>query len=430
LSLNAVFVSCWPFEGNVAFGERPTESRMLSHPQRSCPAASSSGQTRHGSSISLLKFIDPASNIIVPEARYALNQCVQALTGSLILLLLVSVQATLAASSLWTEKPVSTQAPVALATLNRSLQEIASELLPAVVSLKVQTRTDDAALPDRHPPLPETPNHLATGSGFIIRSDGLILTNDHVVEDGIHIDVHLYDGRTVEASILGRDAIGDLALLKVEVDRPLPVVPLGSSSRLQVGEFVAAFGSPFGFEHTMTFGVVSALKRRFMRSGVVGGYIQTDASINTGNSGGPLVNMRGEVVGINTATVGRGELGFAIPSDAIKTVLPQLYSGGNVRRGYLGVQIRPLDLPKASELGMMPQSGVYVHDVLSDNPAQQAGILAGDVITQFDGARIATPLDLQSAVAGTPVGKTVQGQVRRKQAIRTVKLTVGEMPRQ
>jgi serine protease Do len=403
---------------------------MLSHPQRSCPASSSADQPRHGSSIGLLKFTDPASNIIVPEARYTFNQCVQALTGSLILLLLVCVQATLAASSLWTEKPVSAQAPVVLATLNRSLQEIASELLPAVVSLKVQTRTDDAALPDRHPPLPDTPNHLATGSGFIIRSDGLILTNDHVVEDGIHIDVHLYDGRTVEASILGRDAIGDLALLKVEVDRPLPVVPLGSSSRLQVGEFVAAFGSPFGFEHTMTFGVVSALKRRFMRSGVVGGYIQTDASINTGNSGGPLVNMRGEVVGINTATVGRGELGFAIPSDAIKTVLPQLYSGGNVRRGYLGVQIRPLDLPKASELGMMPQSGVYVHDVLSDNPAQQAGILAGDVITQFDGARIATPLDLQSAVAGTPVGKTVQVQVRRKQAIRTVNLTVGEMPRQ
>jgi S1-C subfamily serine protease len=229
---------------------------------------------------------------------------------------------------------------------------------------------------------------------------------------------------------LGRDAVGDLALLKVQVDHPLPVVPLGRSSRLQVGEFVVAFGSPFGFENTMTFGVVSALKRRFMRSGVVGGYIQTDASINTGNSGGPLVNMRGEVVGINTATVGRGELGFAIPSDAIKAVLPQLYSGGHVRRGYLGVQIRPLDLPKARELGMVPQSGVYVHDVLTDKPAQQAGILAGDVITQFDGAPIATPLDLQSVVAVTPVGKTVQVQVRRQQATRIVNLTVGEMPHQ
>ena len=392
---------------------------MLSHLKPPCPASSSFGQPRHGR----------ISGIIFPEKRYQVK-FVQALTGSLVLLLLVSVQATLAASSLWTEKPASAQTPVALATLNRSLQEIASELLPAVVSLKVQTRTDEAALPEPHPPLPGPPNHLATGSGFIIRSDGLILTNDHVVEDGIRIDVHLYDGNTVEASVLGRDAIGDLALLKVEVDHPLPVVPLGRSSRLQVGEFVVAFGSPFGFENTMTFGVVSALKRRFMRSGVVGGYIQTDASINTGNSGGPLVNMRGEVVGINTATVGRGELGFAIPSDAIKAVLPQLYSGGHVRRGYLGVQIRPLDLPKARELGMMPQSGVYVHDVLIDKPAQQAGILAGDVIIQFDGARIATPLDLQSAVAGTPVGKTVQVQVRRQRATRTVNLTLGEMPSQ
>ena len=351
------------------------------------------------------------------------------LTGCLVLLvLLLSVQTSLAASSLWAEKPTSTQAPPSLAALSRSLQDIAADLLPAVVSLKVHTRTDDNALPKNHPQIPDTPNQLATGSGFIIRADGLILTNYHVVEDGIRIDVHLYNGIVAEAKILGHDAIGDLALLKIAVNDALPVVPLGHSSKLQVGEFVAAFGSPFGFEHTMTFGVVSATKRRFMRSGIVGGYIQTDASINTGNSGGPLVNMRGEVVGLNTATVGRGELGFAIPTDAIKAVLPQLYNGGNVRRGWLGVQIRPLDLPKASEVGLPPRSGVYVHDVLNDHPAEQAGIIAGDIITQFDGARIATPLDLQSAVAGTPVGKTVRVKLRRKQSMRVVDLTVGEMP--
>ncbi len=322
--------------------------------------------------------------------------------------------------SLWTE--VTRAAPVSptLVQFNRELQQLAASVLPAVVSLKVHTKREASDLPDDHPNVPGAQSQTATGSGFIIRADGLVVTNDHVVEDGIRIEVQLYGGETLEAEVVGRDPVGDLALLKINTQKSLPVVPLGRSSALQVGEFVAAFGSPFGFEHTMTFGVVSAIKRRFMRSGIVGGYIQTDASINTGNSGGPLVNMHGAVVGLNTATVRRGELGFSIPIDAIKSVLPQLYQSGDVRRGWLGVQIRSLDSDNARAAGLGRNRGVYVLDVLNDQPAHRAGIIAGDVITQFNGAAIHTPLDLQSAVAGTPVGATVQIQLLRKKAQQTV----------
>jgi S1-C subfamily serine protease len=262
----------------------------------------------------------------------------------------------------------------------------------------------------------------------IIRADGLLVTNEHVVEGGTSIVVHLFDGETTTATVVGRDPVGDLALLQIATDRPLPVAPLGSSKALDVGELVVAIGSPFGFEHTITFGIVSAKQRRFLRSGIVGGYIQTDASINTGNSGGPLVNMRGEVIGINTATVGSGELGFAIPIDAVKSILPQLHITGKVKRGWLGVQIRPLDPEKLHVLGLTAPHGVYVHGVIDAQPAQAAGIMAGDVITRFDGAMIVTPTDLQSVVALTPVGKKVDVQLVRNKAPHTVQLTVGEMP--
>ncbi|WP_179137820.1 S1C family serine protease [Candidatus Entotheonella palauensis] len=344
------------------------------------------------------------------------------------LLILINGRWSTAQQSLWTESSRAAPASPTLVQFNQALQQLAASVLPAVVSLKVHANRETAALPDDHPNVPGSQPQTATGSGFIIRADGLVVTNDHVVEDGIRIDVQLYGGETMEAKVVGRDPVGDLALLKLRTNQRLPVVPLGRSSALQVGEFVAAFGSPFGFEHTMTFGVVSAIKRRFMRSGIVGGYIQTDASINTGNSGGPLVNMHGAVVGLNTATVGRGELGFAIPIDAIKSVLPQLHQSGDVRRGWLGVQIRPLDGNHAREAGLDPKGGVYVLDVLNDQPAHRAGIIAGDVITQFNGAVIQTPLDLQSAVASTPVGTTVRIQLVRKKAQQVLQLTVGEMP--
>ena len=283
-------------------------------------------------------------------------------------------------------------------------------------------------MPKNHPPVPEDTPPFAMGSGFIIRADGFILTNYHVIENSTRIDVHFHNGERATATVVGQDPIGDLALLHIATDQPLPVLPLGSSAQLQVGEFVVAAGSQFGFEHTITFGIISAKKRHFLRSGVFGGFLQTDAAINTGNSGGPLLNMRGEVVGLNTATVGRGELGFAIPIDAVKAVLPQLYSAQKVTRGWLGVQIRPLDRTQAKTLGLDPPHGVYVHDVLNDQPAQQAGILVGDIILSFDGQTVATPFELQSLVASTPVGKTVPVQLLRKHVQQSVDLTVGTMP--
>jgi S1-C subfamily serine protease len=345
------------------------------------------------------------------------------------LLLLMNSRWSTAQEPLWTPSSKAPRTSSLLLQFNRELQQLAASVLPAVVSLKVHAKREAGTTPPEHQPqIPESPFQIATGSGFIIRADGVVVTNNHVVEDVVRIEVQLYEGDILEAKVIGRDPVGDLALLKIQTNTPLPVVSLGRSSELQVGELVAAFGSPFGFEHTMTFGVVSAIKRRFMRSGLVGGYIQTDASINTGNSGGPLVNMHGAVVGLNTATVGRGELGFAIPIDAIKAVLPQLYQSGGVHRGWLGVQIRPLDGANANDTGLGRNHGVYVLDVLNDQPAHRAGILAGDVITQFNGTVINTPLDLQSAVAGTPVGATVQVQVMRKKARQMVQLTVGEMP--
>lgn len=348
--------------------------------------------------------------------------------GLIALYTLCATTVQLSAMPLWTEKSTTSPSPVALQRFNTALQSLASDLLPAVVSLQVHTFQEALSLPNGHPPQEEATPSIATGSGFIIRADGLALTNYHVVEDGTHIEVHLYNGDTTTATVIGRDPVGDLALLKLASDYPLPVAPLGNSSALSVGEFVVAIGSPFGFEHTITFGVVSGTKRRFMRSGLVGGYIQTDASINTGNSGGPLINMRGEVVGLNTATVGHGELGFAIPSNAIKAILPQLYTCRDIRRGWLGVQIRPLNTPRAQKLGALESTGVYVHNVIKQQPAERAGILVGDVIIQFDGLQISSPLDLQSAVAGTPIGKTVRVQLLRKRAMHMVNLTVGEMP--
>ena len=317
---------------------------------------------------------------------------------------------------MWTEPTTPRQAHPLLQGLNTALVALTQRLLPAVVSLRVYPKDGDSALPKNHPPLPDGTTPFGTGSGFIIRADGLIVTNYHVIENSKTIEVHLHDGDVVQAKVLGEDPSGDLALLQIPTDRPLPVAPLGSSASLQVGELVVAIGSPFGFEHTITFGIISAKQRHFLRSGIVGGFIQTDASINTGNSGGPLINMHGEVVGVNTAMVGRGELGFAIPVDAVKAVLPQLYTAQQVTRGWLGVQIRPLDQEKAKALGMLPPRGVYVHDVLNDQPAQRAGILAGDIILRFDGQKITTPFELQSLVATTPVGKKVQVELFRKQA--------------
>src|SRR5262245_3690584 len=345
---------------------------------------------------------------------------------ALLCYLLLLPQLTLAVP-LWSERPTTEETIPALQQLNASLVTLTQKLLPAVVSLKVHTKKE-AALPKNHPPIPDDELPSATGSGFIIRADGLVLTNNHVIEESTSIDVRLYDGETTTATVLGRDPLGDVALLQLATQRSLPVVPLGSSATTNVGELVVAIGSPFGFEHTITLGIVSGKKRQFLRAGLVGGYLQTDAPLTMGNSGGPLVNMRGEVVGMNTAIVGRGEVGLAVPIDAIKEIALQLHAAGRVTRGWLGVQIRPLDRAKAVALGLEAPQGVYVHEVMPTQPAHQAGIIAGDVIVSFDGKAVATPADLQGVVASTPIGKKVRVELLRARARRTVEVTLVAMP--
>ena len=344
------------------------------------------------------------------------------------LAILVSCAAGVEAQRLWTEQPPGHTALPDLQDLNDALMAMTDKVLPAVISLQVRGENRAASdLPPDHPTVPD-PSLPITGSGFIIKANGLAITNQHVVEDKEEVFVRLYDGTRTRARVLGRDALGDMALLQIESETPLPVVPLGNSDALRVGEMVVAIGSPIGFEHSVTFGIVSGKRRNFLRSSAVGGYLQTDAAITTGNSGGPLINMRGEVVGVNTATIRRGTMGFAIPVNAVKASLPQLHDYGRVRRAYLGVRIDPLDRDKIIRLGLVSPRGAYVHEVLIGQPAQLAGIAIGDIIVGFDGVEVNSPFDLQAAVASRPVGKMVRIELLRRQQHRTIELALGEMP--
>ena len=332
------------------------------------------------------------------------------------------------AQRLWTEQPPGHTALPALQDLNDALMAVTDRALPAVISLQVRGEPRPASdLPRDHPPVPD-PSLPITGSGFIIKANGLAITNQHVVENKEEVYVRLFDGTRTRARVLGRDTLGDMALLQIESETPLPALPLGDSDDLQVGEMVVAIGSPVGFEHSVTFGVISGKRRNFLRSSAVGGYLQTDAAITTGNSGGPLVNMRGEVVGVNTATIRRGTMGFAIPINAVKASLPQLHDYGRVRRAYLGVRIDPIDRDKIIRLGLESPRGAYVHEVLNGQPAQRAGIAIGDIIIGFDGDEVNSPFDLQAAVASRPVGKKVRIELLRQQQRQTVELALGEMP--
>ena len=267
------------------------------------------------------------------------------------------------------------------------------------------------------------------GSGFIIEPDGLILTNYHVVDNAEKITVRLLDGRELAGRVVGKDQKTDIALVKISA-RDLPVAPLGDSDRLEVGEWVMAIGNPFGLDNTVTSGIVSA-KDRQIGAGPYDHFIQTDASINPGNSGGPLVNLQGEVVGINTAIFsqsgGNIGIGFAIPINLVKDLLPQLKSGGNITRGWLGVSIQGISPDLAASLGLDQVKGALVSSVVHDSPADRAGIKAGDVIVGYTGKPINNANDLPFLVAGTPVGKTVSLEVLRGKKETTVDVTIAKM---
>jgi serine protease Do len=254
------------------------------------------------------------------------------------------------------------------------------------------------------------------GSGFVISKDGHILTNNHVVDDAASVQVKLSDGREFTAKVVGKDAKTDLALIKIDAPADLPVLPLGDSAALQVGEPVMAIGNPFGLEQTVTTGIVSATGR-LIGSGPYDDFIQTDASVNPGNSGGPLINARGEAVGINSAIFSRSGgsigIGFAVPINMAKFVVPQLAQHGRVVRGWLGVSIQPMTTELAKSFGVAQSDGALVANVLEDSPAAKAGVKAGDIIVDFDGHKIGRTTDLTRIVAATPIGKDVRVSVLR-----------------
>ena len=317
--------------------------------------------------------------------------------------------------------------------------DLAAKLSPAVVNIATEqknpnTSGDSSADSDADPfdrygqPFEhyglERPHSL--GSGFIINKAGYILTNDHVIEDAQRIRVTLKDGRQFVARVIGADGKSDVALLKIDSGHDLPVAPLGDSDNVRVGEWVMAIGNPFGFDHTVTAGIVSA-KGRFI-PGNFDDFIQTDASINPGNSGGPLIDLRGAVVGVNSAIYTRTGsnmgIGFAIPVNLVKEELPQLRASGKVVRGWLGVYIEQVPPALAVKDRLSDPHGAMVSEVIDKGPAATAGLRRGDIIVKFDHRPIMDSQELPLLVGAVPIGHTVTIEIVRDGAVRELPITV------
>jgi len=270
------------------------------------------------------------------------------------------------------------------------------------------------------------------GSGFIIDREGHILTNNHVVEKADKITVTLNDNSEVEATLIGTDPKSDVALIKIDVDHDLPVVELGDSAALEVGEWVIAIGNPFGLSQTVTVGVVSATGRSRVGINEYENFIQTDAAINPGNSGGPLLNIHGQVVGINSAlysrTGGYMGIGFAIPINMAKFINEQLMDNGKVTRGYLGVGIQDVDEALAESFGLEKAGGVLITDVQDDTPASKAGVKSQDVLVKLDGIDLQDTQDLRNRIAQTIPGTTVVIDIVRDGKPVELKVKIGEQP--
>jgi len=270
------------------------------------------------------------------------------------------------------------------------------------------------------------------GSGFVIDGkEGLIVTNNHVIADADEIVINFNDGSKLKVDkVVGRDSKTDLALLKVTPTKPLDDVKFGSSGGLKVGDWVLAIGNPFGLGGSVTLGIISA-KQRDINAGPYDDFLQTDAAINRGNSGGPLFNMAGEVIGVNTAIIsptgGSIGIGFAVPSDTAVSVIDQLKEHGRTRRGWLGVKIQSVTEDIAETLGLQPNTGALVAGVTPESPAAIAGFEAGDVILKFDGKEVSTMRGLPRLVAQTPVGRTVDVEVLRKGERKVIKVVIGRL---
>jgi serine protease Do len=328
----------------------------------------------------------------------------------------------------WSEEPADASA---IAERPNSFADLAERLSPAVVYIKTATRLTSHRAPDVFEEFfgrrRFRPRRDGTGTGFVISKDGYIATNNHVIEKADSIIAVFDDGQEREAHVVGRDPKTDLALLKVEADDSLPVATLGDSDEIRVGDWVMAIGNPFGLDHTVTVGILSARGRR-INAGPYDDFLQTDASINPGNSGGPLIDMQGRVIGINTAINASGQgIGFAIPINMAKRLLPQLRQFGSVTRGWLGVKIQPVSRVLAEAWELDGTQGALVAEVFDDTPASRAKLESGDVIVEFGGQAIDTHDDLSRAVAATRPGTEVEIEVIRDGKRKQLDATIEEM---
>jgi serine protease Do len=326
-----------------------------------------------------------------------------------------------------------------------SFADLAEQLLPSVVNIATSQVVESTGggqefeeffreFFERRGEQPQRRRQSSLGSGFIIDSTGYIVTNHHVIEEADEISVRLHDGTNLDAVLVGSDEKTDLALIKVESDEPLPATSWGSSDTTRIGDWVIAIGNPFGLGGTVTAGIVSA-RQRDINAGPYDDFIQTDAAINRGNSGGPMFNMDGEVIGINSAIFspsgGSVGIGFAIPSAIAKNVIEQLREDGRVRRGWLGVRIQTVTDELAEGLRLDEARGALVASVTEDGPAEGAGIRQGDVILRFDGREVEEMRKLPRMVAETRIGKAVDVVVWRKKSgsyqEETLQVTLGEL---
>lgn len=345
-------------------------------------------------------------------------------------------------------RPVSTAPQPVLGGGNQTFVDIAKSVKPAVVNIYATKngRSEGSGTAPFDDPLfrkffgdeffkkfehPKERKERGLGSGVIVESHGLIITNNHVVGKADEIRVTLSDKREFKAKLIGTDPKTDVAVVKIDATG-LPTVAWADSDKLEVGEFVLAVGNPFGLTQTVTLGIVSALGRA---AGIAEyeDFIQTDAAINPGNSGGALVNVRGELVGINTAIFsqsgGNMGIGFAVPSNMAQSIMGQLVQTGKVVRGWLGVSIQELTPELASQFGVTETKGVLVSDVMDDSPAKKAGFERADVIIEYDGKSMDSPTHLRNAVAQTAVGKKVVVKLIRDKKPKTIDLTIVEQPK-
>jgi serine protease Do len=337
-----------------------------------------------------------------------------------------------------------------------NIADVAEQVIDAVVNISTSQRVDAKLgnMPDLPPGSPmeeffeeffknrrgqggqggqgdQTPRRInSLGSGFIIDPTGIVVTNNHVIADADEINVILNDGTKLPAELIGRDTKSDLALLRVHTDKPLKAVKFGDSDKLRLGEWVIAIGNPFSLGGTVTAGIVSA-RNRDINSGPYDNYIQTDAAINRGNSGGPLFNLNGDVIGVNTAIIspsgGSIGIGFAVPSNSAVAVINQLRQFGETRRGWLGVRIQQVTDDIAESLSIKPAHGALVAGVDDRGPAKPGGIEPGDVVVKFDGRDVKEMHDLPRIVADTPVGKEVEVIVIRKGKEETHTVKIGRL---